>query len=292
MAEWAALGAVAEAVGAVIAAYGTYQDVFGPAKQEIDWNKYIVASEKRIIRDSDRKIFKDYYGNIMTVSEWWEGTCAEILKKHPISPENMSLFDRQIGDSLGDRLQTLERAIYYLSHDAPGDYGTYGALVTAHSLNFILLAVKESASFASAKKDSGSPALRLAISSAIEDIKAWPARYYLERPTHLTTEIEEKYSGGGGPLGRPGEKHRTGWWTLHDDTNDPPVGTFEGERFFRIYPVKSELVKERYRNSEVATSALPKIVGEWETLLKQAVQAEQTIHWTPIESTTVVLPRA
>jgi hypothetical protein len=113
--------------------------------------------------------------------------------------------------------------------------------ITALSLHSILLAVKESASFASTKEHSGSPALRLAISSAIEDIKAWPARYYLERPTHLTIEIEQKYSGGGGPLARSGEKHRTGWWILHDDTNNPPVGTFEGERFFRIYPNKSEI---------------------------------------------------
>lgn len=208
----------------------------------------------------------------------------------PISPENMPLFDRQIGNTLDERLVILERAIYYLSNDAPGDYGTYGALVTAHSLHFVLLALVESASIASTGKHSASSALSEAIKSAIKDVKGWPAKYYLERATHLRTEIETKYSGGGGILGRAGEKHFTGWYVVHDEVNDPPVGTFEGKRSYHRFPNKTEMVKERFGKSEVATSYLPSILGEWEDLLKRAVQAENTFFWIPIESTTVVLP--
>lgn len=81
MAEWVALGTVAGAVSTAVAVYGTYQELFGPAKQEVNWNQYIIASEKRIVREINQKVFQEYKGNIMFVSKWWEETCVNFLQK-------------------------------------------------------------------------------------------------------------------------------------------------------------------------------------------------------------------
>ena len=81
MAEWAALGTVANAVGTAVAVYGTYQDFFGPAKKEVNWNEYIIASEKRIIRELNKQTFQRYKGDMMFVSKWWEDNCVDFLRK-------------------------------------------------------------------------------------------------------------------------------------------------------------------------------------------------------------------
>lgn len=194
----------------------------------------------------------------------------------PIKPENIEAFNLKIGnDRLNENILSLNEIIRYFGSDAaPGDYGTYGALVTAHSLNYILLTTAEAYYIANIKKRSGGKEILAAIDAGIRDVQAWPNKYFVERATHMTVEIEQKHSGGGGPLGRPGEKHNTGWYIVHDAANDPIVGTFEGQRFNHQWPNKVEMVTERYRPSEFATRFLPDILKEWGGLRAKILKDE------------------
>lgn len=82
----------------------------------------------------------------------------------------------------------------------------------------------------------------------------------------MSVEVEQKHSGGGGILGKAGEKRNTGWYIVHDSADDPIVGTFNGQRFYRQYPNKTEMVAAQYQKSDLAKTFLPDILREWENL--------------------------
>ncbi|KAF4207317.1 hypothetical protein CNMCM8927_003591 [Aspergillus lentulus] len=276
MSEWDALSTVAGVVGAAFTAYGKYQEVFGPALQEINWKEYIEASERRIITAAKVAQFKDYTRRLQNLSKFWSETCVDFLREFPISPENIEAFNIKIGiDSLRGYINELGNIILYFGGDeAPGDYGTYGALLTAHSLNYILLTVAETYFVAVEKRRSAGKEISRAIATGIRDVRAWPGKYVLERSSHMSVEVEEKISGGGGWTGKAGEKRTTGWYIVHDTANDPVVGTFEGQRFYREWPKKDEMVTERYHRSKLATTLIPDILKKWEDLHAKALNAE------------------
>ena len=71
MGEVAALGTVATYIGYAYQAYGAYDFVFGPAQHEINWNAYIMASEKRIIAAGEAIKFKESTGKLRALAAWW-----------------------------------------------------------------------------------------------------------------------------------------------------------------------------------------------------------------------------
>lgn len=81
MAEVAALGMVATYIGSAYQAYGAYNSVFGPAEHEINWNTYIVASEKRIIAAGEAVKFKENTGKLRALAAWWNDDCVVYLKE-------------------------------------------------------------------------------------------------------------------------------------------------------------------------------------------------------------------
>ncbi|CAI7639462.1 unnamed protein product [Penicillium glandicola] len=276
MAEWAALTAVSEGLGAAFTAYGKYQELFGPALQTIDWNEYIRASERRIISAIKEVEFKTYTRRLASLSEWWTGTCVDFLRNYPISPGNIQAFNAKIGiGRLRENILSLNEILkYFGSDEAPGDYGTYGALVTAYSLNYIFLTVAETYFVAANGKKSGGKEIRAAAEAGVRDTSFWMPKYVRERATHMTVEIEQKYSGGGGPLGRAGQKRTTGWYIVHDTANDPVVGTFEGQRFYRQFPKKDEMVSGRFYSSKLVTTWIKDVWKNWNQLRVKAIDAE------------------
>jgi hypothetical protein len=129
--------------------------------------------------------------------------------------------------------------------------------LTAHSLNYILLTVAETYFVAANNGEkSGGKEIRAVIEAGVRDVSFWMPKYVRARATHMTVEVEEKYKGGGGPLGKAGQKRTTGWFIVHDKANDPVVGTFEGQRFPH-YPKKEELVSERFYSIEAGPTQKP-----------------------------------
>lgn len=147
--------------------------------------------------------------------------------------------------------------LIYFARDTPGDYGTYVALVAAHTVKHGFLTILETCLIAQNKRKSGTAVISTAIAAGIKDIKAWPYSYFKERATHVEVEIETKYSGGGGITGAPGQKHPTGWYTVHDSAKDLAVGTFDGERFYHLFPNTVRMVTDRYHNLQVAKKSIP-----------------------------------
>ncbi|KAJ9668193.1 hypothetical protein H2201_001622 [Coniosporium apollinis] len=254
--EWDALGAYSSYVGAALAAYGKFQEVFGPAKQTVDWNRYIVASERRIIAAIKQEKFKDHTRELKRLSLWWSRDCLDFLKRNPISPQNIQAFETGIGI------------------DVLRDYGTYGFLLLAYTLLYVLLTTEETYFIAVEGKKSGRTIISQTIADGIAAIEAWPDRYFTERATHMSIEVEHKYEGGGGILGRPGEKRFTGWYIVHDAASDPAVASFEGKSFYRLFPKKVQMVTDSYKNSEMATTTVPNLLKEWKDLHAQALRAE------------------
>ncbi|KAI9762307.1 MAG: hypothetical protein M4579_000455 [Chaenotheca gracillima] len=292
MAEWAALGTVATWIGGALTAYGKYQEFFGPAEHVVDWNVFIVASEKRIITAIKQQEFKQYTRRISVLCDWWTGTCVEFLKDHPISPENIDAFNARVDiHSLHERINSLNDAIKYFREDAPGDYGTYGALATSYTLLYIFLTVDEMYYVAVNSSKSGSTQISRAIIAGIQAINAWPARYYTERASHMKVEIEQKYKGGGGILGSPGVKRPTGWYILHDTATDPAVPSFEGQRFFHKFPNAVTEVTQAYPKSTLAITELPALLVKWGDLYNKARQTEKEPLTLALVPKIVELPR-
>ncbi|KAI9761196.1 MAG: hypothetical protein M1840_001996 [Geoglossum simile] len=280
--DWVALGAVGTWVGAAFTAYGKYNEVFGPAKEIVDWNRYIVASERRIITAINQAQFQKSTRELNALALWWNRDCVDFLKKNPISPKNIEAIDKRIDiKNLEAKIGALDETILYFAGDAPGDYGTYGALATAYTLMYIFMTARETYFIAKNNEKSGSKAISRTIAAGITAIKAWPAHYFVERAKHMSIEIETKHQGGGGITGRAGNKRTTGWYIVHDTVNDPAVGTFNDKRFHHVFPNTVQMVTDQYKISETA-KAVSTLLKQWEKLHAQALQAETS----PLPSST------
>jgi hypothetical protein len=161
MAEFAALGTICTYIGAAFSAYGKYEELFGPATPTVDWKALVDAAERRIISAVKQVEFREYSRRLESLGDWWNGSCVPFMRKceqyqvavrqntaetsrtDPISPGNLEVFETKVGDRLDGNIQALNEAIKYFREDARGDYGTYGAILAAHSLNYILLTTKD-----------------------------------------------------------------------------------------------------------------------------------------------------
>jgi hypothetical protein len=81
MRELGALGSYGTYIGAAMAVYGKHQELFSPATQVIDWNKFIIAAEKRIIAAAAQQSINDNLVKLQAVVNWWTPNCVEFLKK-------------------------------------------------------------------------------------------------------------------------------------------------------------------------------------------------------------------
>ena len=191
----------------------------------------------------------------------------------PISPQTLEVFKSKVNPNLLDlNIKDLRELVGYFVHDAPGDYATYLAVVTVYTLLHVFLCVRETYYVAA-----GIPQTRGLIAQTIVDgvhaIQAWPARYFTERASHMSIEVETKLKGGGEILGSAGQKRTTGWYIAHDSATDPAVNTFNNLRFEHQYPNKEKLVAERYAGSEMAKVTVPTLLSQWEDLYNRAVRA-------------------
>lgn len=67
-------------IGYAIQAYGVYQQLFGPAKKQIDWNQIIRDAESRII-DAQKKLqVNAKLAEMRAVSKFWTDTCVPFLR--------------------------------------------------------------------------------------------------------------------------------------------------------------------------------------------------------------------
>lgn len=180
---------------------------------------------------------------------------------------NPTVLDINIG--------TLRELVEYFVHNAPGDYATYLALVTVYTLMHIFLCVRETYYVAAGIQRTRGLVVQT-ILDGMDAIKAWPARYFTERASHMSIEIETKLKGGGGILGSAGQKRTTGWYIVHDSATDPAVNTFNNLRFEHQFPNKEKLVAERYASSEMAKVTVPTLLSQWLGLWACAFTADQT----------------
>jgi hypothetical protein len=74
----------------------------------------------------------------------------------------------------------------------------------------------------------GSKAISRAIAAGIAAVKAWQDKYFRERATHISIEVDRKHD----------TNQMTGWHIVHDAVNNPAVGTFNSKRFHDTYPEK------------------------------------------------------
>lgn len=175
---------------------------------------------------------------------------------------------------MNERLSQVMGLVEYFT-GIPQEYATYGALVTANALLFTLMTTKETYFLAAFQKKTGVN-LSEKIDRATKAIESWPEFYFQERASHLSIEIEEKYSGSGGLLGEGRQKHPTGWYILHDSAPDPATGSLEGSRYYRQFPNKVDEVRKRYQQSTHATEIVPQLLSTWRDLRQQAITFENS----------------
>jgi hypothetical protein len=79
--DWVALGAVGTWVGVALTGYGKYDEVFCPAQEIVDWNQYIIASERRIVTPINQAQFQSFIRELNALSLWWNKDCVDLLRK-------------------------------------------------------------------------------------------------------------------------------------------------------------------------------------------------------------------